>query len=98
MKQPYAMENPPANDLAGLRNKVRFICRAAAAGDAREARLQADDLLDDLLSAGAAFSWSGGATAQARLDAAAATAHAEAEEAQRRGIAAFAAACPAMVD
>ena len=98
MKQPYTMENPPADDLAGLRNEVRYICRAAASRDANEARLLADGLLDDLLSSGVAFSWSGGTPAQARMNRHAAAVAMQAKEDQQRGIAAFAAANPAMVD
>jgi len=84
MKQPYTFENPPQDDLAGLRNKVRMICRAAADGDLREAHLQADDLLDSLF-VDVSFSWNS-PTAE------------EAEAQRRRDVAAFVAECPTMVD
>jgi hypothetical protein len=50
-------ENPPKNDLAGLRNQVRLIQVAVDNGDLQEVGLQLDGLLDDLLGSGVKFSW-----------------------------------------
>ena len=86
------------SDLAGLRNQVRLIRREAEAGNVAEVRLQLDALLDDLSNDRVAFDWRGGATAQARMTAAATIARAEDEEEHRAGVAAFAADNPGMVD
>jgi hypothetical protein len=51
------MENPPANDLAGLRNQVRMIWRAMEDGRGIEARLGFIALIDDLSGASVIFSW-----------------------------------------
>lgn len=74
------------DDLAGLRNQVRMIANALEAGDTREAGLQLDGLLDDLLSSSVRFSWRG--PADAKRD----------RKQQAAGIAAYCLANPAMVD
>jgi hypothetical protein len=50
-------DGKPENDLAGLRNQVRMIKRAALQGDVRETALQLDALLDDLHSPTVRFEW-----------------------------------------
>jgi hypothetical protein len=78
------IENPPADELAGLRNQVRLIYRAANNEDMREVRLELVALLDDLSTGRCKFSW--GCNVE------------EEQEALRRGIAAYCQENPSMVD
>jgi hypothetical protein len=71
------LENPPANDLAGLRNQVRMVWYAADRGEIGETKLQLSALIDDLSGSHVRFCWMSAAD------------RAASEQATRDGIAAY---------
>lgn len=59
------LENPPKDDLAGLRNAVRLAWFAADRGELGEVKLQLEGLIDDLTAPRVRFQW---ATAAERAE------------------------------